>query len=67
MKKNILRQWTNVVRLKRYDKWECHFRECPNYDLVGSEHGCRGTGGRGCLAGRTGGDGCLVLWDEVPE
>lgn len=67
MKKGLLRQWTKVVKQKRYVNWECPFSACPNYDLIGSEHSCNGTGGRGCIAGRTGGEGCLVLWDEIPE
>ena len=67
MKKGLLKLWTHVTKAKKYDHWECHFPACPNYDIVGSEHSCNGTLGRGCRPGRTGGEGCLMTWDEVRD
>ena len=52
---------------KTYDNWECHFSACPNYDIVGSEHSCNGMSGTGCRPGKTGGEGCLMIWDDVKD
>jgi hypothetical protein len=65
MKKGILKAWARVVRQKGYVNWECPFRVCKHYDIVGSENSCWIR--EKCMPGRTGGQKCMMTWDEVPE